>query len=160
VGFAATANVTAPLPVPAAPDTIKIHVALLAAVHVQPEATDTETEELPVPPDGTDTVFGVTEAEHAVEVWVTVMLCPAMVSVPVRVVPLFAEALNPTEPLPVPAAPDVTVSQEVLLTAVHAHPSAVWTEIGTPAPPAAAIDVVVGVITYEQEADAWLTRIV
>jgi hypothetical protein len=68
VGFAATANVTTPLPVPAAPDTIKIHVALLAAVHAQPEATVTETEELPVPLDGTDTLLGVTEAEHAVEV--------------------------------------------------------------------------------------------
>jgi hypothetical protein len=91
---------------------------------------------------------------------VTVMLCPAMVSVPVRAVPLFAEALNPTEPLPVPAAPDVIVSQEALLTAVHAHASDVWTEIGAPAPPAAAIDVVSGVMAYEQEADAWLIKIV
>ena len=35
---------------------------------------------------------------------------------------MFAEALKAIVPLPVPLAPDVTVSQEVsLLTAVHAH---------------------------------------
>jgi hypothetical protein len=45
-----------------------------------------------------------------------------MVRVPVRAAPLFAAALNPTEPLPVPVAPDVTLSHGALLAAVHVHP--------------------------------------
>ena len=46
---------------------------------------------------------------------------------PVRAAPVFAATLKPTTPLPVPAAPDVTVSHTALLTAVHAHAAAVVT---------------------------------
>jgi hypothetical protein len=46
---------------------------------------------------------------------------------PVRAAPVFAATLKPTTPLPVPAAPDVTVSHTALLRAVHAHAAVVVT---------------------------------
>jgi len=58
---------------------------------------------------------------------VTLNVCVAIVSMPVRAVPVFAATLKPTTPLPVPAAPDVTVSHTALLTAVHAHAAVVVT---------------------------------
>jgi hypothetical protein len=63
-----------------------------------------------------------------------------MVIVPVRAPPEFAATLNSTAPLPLPLAPDVTVTQEVLLVAVHAQLLVVETATVLPAPPAAAID--------------------
>jgi hypothetical protein len=45
----------------------------------------------------------------------------AIVSVPLRAAPVLAATLNPTEPLPVPLAPDVTVIHATVLVAVHAQ---------------------------------------
>jgi hypothetical protein len=54
------------------------------------------------------------------------------------------DALNPTEPFPVPVAPLVTVSHDVLLlTPVHAHPAGAVTAV-EPLPAAAATDWLVG----------------
>lgn len=81
-------------------------------------------------------------------VWVTVNGWPAMVMVPDRLLPLeFDPTLNSTVPLPVPAAPDVMVIQVVVVVAVHAQPvlAVTATELG---PPAAAMDVLVGLIEY------------
>jgi hypothetical protein len=62
------------------------------------------------------------------------------VSVPLlAAVDEFAPDENVTEPLPVPAAPPVTVIHDVLLTAVHVQPVPAVTVV-LPAPPAAAID--------------------
>jgi len=58
---------------------------------------------------------------------VTLNVCVAIITMPVRAAPVFAATLKPTTPLPVPAAPDVTVSHTALLTAVHAHAAAVVT---------------------------------
>jgi len=58
------------------------------------------------------------------------------VSTPVRKAPEFAAALNPTVPLPLPEAPDVTVSHGTLLLAVHVHPVAVITPTEPVAPAA------------------------
>ena len=62
-------------------------------------------------------------------------------SVPLRCVPLgFAVALNATVPPPLPLAPLVTVSHDVLLlTPVHAHPAPAVT-VDDPVPPPAATD--------------------
>ena len=78
---------------------------------------------------------------------------PPMVMVPARVVvAVLAAALNPTLPLPVPLAPEVTVSQDVLLlTAVHAHVLPAVTAT-LPVPPAAPSDWLVGEIEYEHAA--------
>jgi hypothetical protein len=72
---------------------------------------------------------------------VTENVWPPIVSVPLRCVPLgFAVVLKATVPAPVPLAPLVTVSHDVLLlTPVHAHPANVVTEVD-PVPPPAATD--------------------
>jgi hypothetical protein len=57
----------------------------------------------------------------------TVNVCPAIVTVPARAAPVFAAMLIPTEPLPVPEAPDVTVIHGAALTDVHAHAAVVVT---------------------------------
>jgi len=59
---------------------------------------------------------------------------PAIVTVPVRAVAVFAAAVIVAKPDALP--PPVTVSHGVLLDVVHAHPSAVVTWTVT-APPAA-----------------------
>jgi hypothetical protein len=59
-------------------------------------------------------------------------------------------------PLPLPEVPPVSVSQALLLTAVHEQPPATVTAT-LPAPPAAARDVVVGVIDGAHETPACVT---
>jgi hypothetical protein len=49
------------------------------------------------------------------------------VTVPVRAPSLFAAMLRPTEPFPVPDAPDVTLIHGAPLLAVHAHAAVVVT---------------------------------
>ena len=68
-------------------------------------------------------------------------------SVPLRWVPLgFAAALNDTVPFPLPLAPLVTVSHDVLLlTPVHEHPAGAVTVV-EPLPPPAATDWLAGEI--------------
>jgi len=46
----------------------------------------------------------------------------AIVAVPVRALPVFAAMLRPTDPFPVPVAPDVMAIHASLLVAVHAQP--------------------------------------
>jgi hypothetical protein len=50
-----------------------------------------------------------------------------MATVPLRAAPVFAATLRPTDPLPVPDAPDVTVIHGTPLTAVHEHAAVVVT---------------------------------
>jgi hypothetical protein len=60
--------------------------------------------------------------------WLTVNVCPAIVIVLVlSFLPRGASALHETEPFPEPLEPEVTVSQSVLLFAVHVHPLVVDT---------------------------------
>jgi hypothetical protein len=63
--------------------------------------------------------------------------------VPDLAVPVFAAALNATEPLPLPLAPDVTVIHDAPLLAVQAQPVAEVTA-KLPDPPPAATDPLVG----------------
>jgi hypothetical protein len=66
---------------------------------------------------------------------VTVNTCPAIVSVAERaVVDVFSATVKVTVPLSDPEAPPVIVSHGALLTAVHAQPSAIFTET-LPLPP-------------------------
>jgi hypothetical protein len=53
----------------------------------------------------------------------TVNVWPAIVIVPLRADPVLAATLNPTGPLPVPDAPDVTVIHGTPLVAVQVHPA-------------------------------------
>ena len=71
----------------------------------------------------------------------TVKVCPAMVTVPVRGVPaVLAATLSDTVPLPVPDAPAVTVIQLALLVAVRAHPVVPVTVTDCTRPAAATLD--------------------
>jgi hypothetical protein len=79
----------------------------------------------------------------------TVKVWPAIVNVPERAPPLFAAALYWTVPLPLPLPPDVTVSQDALLPAVHEHPPPADTATLPVPPPAAALPLV-GEIENEQ----------
>ena len=87
----------------------------------------------------------------------TVKTSPPTVIVPVRSeAPVFAVALKAAVPSPEPLAPLVTVSQEALLTAVHAHPAAAVTAM-LPVPAADVSDWLVGLIegSHGAENENW-----
>ena len=69
--------------------------------------------------------------------WVTVAVCPPIVSAAVRAPPPLAATVKATEPLPMPLAPLPMVSQGAPLVAVQAHSAVVVTVTGAPAPPPA-----------------------
>ena len=73
----------------------------------------------------------------------TVTVCPAMVSVPLRAVPVLAAMASVTVPFPVPLVPDGIVMNTELLTAVQPQVvGAVTVTVDAP-PDAAAVIVVV-----------------
>jgi hypothetical protein len=77
---------------------------------------------------------------------VTVNVCPATVSVPVRLlVFVFAATEYPTVPLPLPLLPEVIVIQAALLAAVQVQPVGAVT-VTLPVPPLACTDALVGAI--------------
>jgi hypothetical protein len=133
--FAAVPKLTLPLPEPDAPAvTVSQPGLLLTAVQAQPAGAVTAM--VPVPPlDTTLCEVGEIVSVQVIPACVTVKLLPAIVSVPERVdTPVFAAAVNDTEPLPDPDAPAVMVSQLSLLTAVHAQPDGAVTAT-VPVPP-------------------------
>lgn len=67
-----------------------------------------------------------------------VKLSPATTIVPVRVAPGLTVALNSTDPVPLPLAPDVMLIHPAPGTAVHVHPGVVVT-LKLPVPPAVGI---------------------
>jgi hypothetical protein len=142
--LAAVLRLTVPLPEPEAPAVTVIHETLLTAVHAQPVGAATLTE--PVPPAAVIVAeVGVMVSVQGAAASVTVKVAPAMVKVPVRAVPAgLAAALKPTDPLPLPVAPLVMVTQLSLLAAVQAHPVGAVTET-EPVPPPATTDCEVGV---------------
>ncbi len=80
-----------------------------------------------------------------------------MVRAAVRpVVPVLAAALYATAPEPVPLAPDVTVSHDALLLAVHPQPL-VAVIVTEPVPPADGSDWLFAESAYEQESAACVT---
>src|SRR6476620_1980578 len=80
---------------------------------------------------------GIVEVAAA---WATETVCPAMVSVPVRVeAAVFAAALKVAVPPPAPGEPAVTASHASLAVADQVQPAAAVTAT-EPVPPPAAID--------------------
>jgi hypothetical protein len=145
--LAAIVKLTVPLPLPLVPAVIVSHVALLVAVHAQPEGADTATG-VPAPP-AAPAVWVLDAIENAQPpACDTVNVCPAMESVPLRAAPVLAAIVKLTVPLPLPLVPVVMASHESLLLAVQAHPAAADTVTGVPAPPEVAIDCVLGEIEY------------
>ena len=73
-------------------------------------------------------VVGLIAKVQGAALWVTVKVCPAMVTVPVRaVVAVFAATLMVTVPLPEPVAPAVTPIHEAALVAAQVQPAVVVT---------------------------------
>jgi hypothetical protein len=147
VVFAAALKPTVPFPLPVAGVVNVSQSALLdAAVHAQPGVVVIVTE--PVPPgSANDWLVGAIEKLHGAGggSCVTVMVWPAIVSVPLRLAPVeFAAAVKLTLPPPVPLVGPVIVIQLAFDAAVHAHPGVVAI-VADPDPPAAAIACVPGV---------------
>jgi hypothetical protein len=90
--LAAIVNATLPLPLPDAPVVTVSHGTLLAAVHAHPLAVVTVIA-VP-PPPAADAVCddGLIVYAHPCDC-VTLKVCPAIVSVPLRCGPVFADAL-------------------------------------------------------------------
>jgi len=154
--FAATLNVTEPLPDPVAPPVSVIHGALLAAVQAQPVAATTVLP--PLPADAAnDWLVGKIEGEQGAAACVTVNVAPAIVSVPVRLeATVFAAISNVTRPFPDPVAPPVRVIHGVLLAAVQLQPVAATTAL-LPLAADAVTDCALGEIVGEQAAAACVT---
>ena len=153
--FASTLNAIVPLPVPDAPVAITSHGALEAAVHVQVPADAATAIEPAVAPSPTFCEGGESENVHGAggamaAACDTVKVCPAIVSVPERGVVVFAAIANPTEPLPVPDAPLVTVSHGAFDAAVQVQVVAEAVTATLPAPPVSATSWAVGEMVNEQ----------
>jgi hypothetical protein len=83
--FAAAENDTEPLPLPLAlPVTINQVGMLLVALHEQPAGAVIAVDPVP-PPAATDALIGDSEYVQAAPAWLTVNVCPPIVSVPCRV---------------------------------------------------------------------------
>ncbi len=118
--LATTVYPTVPFPVPEAPDRIDIQDELLVAVHAaSPGVAVTETVAFPPELAGVaDGGFKLKDAEEPDCVMLNVW--PAIVSEPDREFDeVFAATEYPTDPFPVPEAPDVTVTHAALLVAVQ-----------------------------------------
>jgi hypothetical protein len=136
--FLPTTIATDPLPVPDEGGAIASQSALATALHAHPAAVITFTfSKLPLA--STVRLVGAIPYAHVIvggAACDTVNVWPAIVSVPVRAaLVVFAAALKPTVPLPVPDVGAITVSQSALFeVADHAHP-AVVVIIVDPLPP-------------------------
>jgi hypothetical protein len=153
--LAAAVTVTVPLPEPLPPVPIVSHGALLAAVHVQPDATVTPTE--PLPPAATMfCVAGENAKLQATPDWLTVTDCPPAVTVALREAePVLAAAVTVTEPFPEPLPP-VIESHVWLSDAVHVQPVGAVI-VTVPLPPPATMFCVAGESAKLQGTPAWVT---
>src|SRR5207244_5983569 len=130
--LAAAVMTTVPLPV-AFSEAVR-NEELLVAIQLQLLAAVTST--LTVPPPLLALALVVDSVtEHPLGADSTTAACVNTTAVPLttmladRAPPVLAAMLYPTEPFPVPEAPDVTVIKLALLTAVHAHVDAAVTAI-------------------------------
>jgi hypothetical protein len=125
-GFAAAVTVTLPPPVPDGGLTVSQSMFPAAVqAHVAPVVIVT----VAAPPlDAMDCASGAIENVQGggggvAPACVTERICPSTVIVPVRLaVSVFSPTLYATDPLPLPAAPLVTVIHGTCDAAVHAHP--------------------------------------
>lgn len=110
-----------PFPEPEAPPVTVSHDAPLVAVHEHPAvACIAKLAAPPASPALAD--VGESAKEHEMPACITVKILPAIVTVPLRELPLLAATLICTVPLPDPEPPDVTVIHDALLVAVRLHP--------------------------------------
>ncbi len=137
--LAATVNATVPLPVPDAPPVMLTQDALsVAAVHAQLFAEAVNAMEPAPPAAGRFCSEGEIEKVHAAgaAACVTVNVLPAMLMVPLRLEPVLASTRYSIDPLPLPDAPDVMVSQLAAAAALQVQPDPAVTRIVPVAPSA------------------------
>jgi hypothetical protein len=137
--FGSTRYPTVPFPFPLVPVLNEIHDALFEAVHAHPASTATTMEPVPPIADTEALVGSILYVQvGAGAACVTVKVRVAIVTVPVRAAPVLAAIVIPTEPLPLPFAPEVIVIHGALLTAaVQVQPAGAVTVTGLIAPPVA-----------------------
>jgi hypothetical protein len=129
-----------------------IQASVVVAAHVQPVAVVTATG-VPVPPAGVIVwLAGAIDAAHD-PASVTVNVTPAIVAVPIRVLPVLAATVIETWPLPDPAGVPVMDIQGTLLTAVHEHAGSLRT-VAAAGPPVAPTACAVTSSEYVQGAGA------
>lgn len=129
--FAAAATVTLPLPEPLLPLAIVSQLAFEVAVHAHVGA-DAVTATVPVLPSAATLAFvGAMLKVHGAgtAAWLTVNVCPAIVTVPLRAAPVFAAIAIATVPLPEPLPPLAIVSHAAFVLAVHAHDAVTATDV-------------------------------
>jgi hypothetical protein len=115
--FAATVNLTVPLPAADEPAVTVSH-GTLATVHAQsPRVVMLVVRSPPV--NGTSIAGGEIVKVHGAASWFRVKVCAAMVAVPVRAAPGFAAMFSCTDPAPVPAVLEAIVAQGTFGAAVH-----------------------------------------
>ncbi|HEX4915298.1 MAG TPA: hypothetical protein VFV51_15165 [Vicinamibacterales bacterium] len=85
----------------------------------------------------------------------TVTDWPAMVTVAVRVSPVFAAMVRPTVPVPFPDAPEFTTTNDAFDVAVHVHPLFAVTPTVAVAPVATTLNVVVDNVKVH-DGDGWV----
>src|SRR5881396_1964924 len=97
--FAATENVTVPLPLPLAPNVTAIQTTSLVAVHAHTPAPKTAIG-VPTPPAAVKaSLVRLIEYEQT-PAWLTVNVNPSTVRVPTRAAPLLAAIRKSIVPLP------------------------------------------------------------
>lgn len=147
--FGATLKAMVPLPLPVAGEVIVIHGASAVAVQLHP-GSEAVIDTVPLPPAAVKAwLVGEIENVHGAAAWLTVNVCPAIVTVPLRAAPVVAATLSPTVPAPVPAPPAVTVIHGAFDADVQLHPSPADTDTEAD-PPLAGIGWDVGAIVYAQ----------
>jgi hypothetical protein len=148
VEFAVTEYPAVPFPLALAPEVTVIQLALLVAVQLQALPAVTDTVPVSAPEPCVRLVGEIAYVEAQSGGCVTVNVFPAIVIVPVRVLPVeFAVTEYPTAPFPPPLAPEVTVIQPSLLAAVQLQPEpavTVTVPVSAPEP----CDRLVGEIAY------------
>jgi len=154
--FAATENVTVPLPLRLESLVTVIHGALLTAVHVQPDVVVTVTGS-PFPPAlPMVSLKGAMAYMHPA--CVTVTVCTTTVRVPLRAGPvLFGAMLYEKVPSPVPLLPLTTMIHDVSLLADHWQPVAVVTPMELELTPEAEAEMLCGINVYVHPACVTVT---
>jgi hypothetical protein len=139
--FAATVNPTWPLPAPLAPAVMAIQGVPVDAVHVHSAAVATDT--APGPPAAaivSDEGASVVTQTGRPSAWVTVTVCPATRTDPVRDPPALGLTVSRVVPFPLPSAPDATSIHGASLAAVQLQPSLASTVMVTSPPPGGTVE--------------------
>lgn len=129
------------------------HETGLLAVQLHPVLVVIVSDPLPPATGRLRAPGATTNVQVVAPAWLTVKLCPAIVSVADRdPVPVLAAAVNPTDPLPLPLAPVIVIHDDDSL-AVQVHPAATVT-VTVPDSPVASTDWLDGEIDGAQETPA------